>query len=150
MSFLRRRRFTLLVVALQVSFFLYVGISEHRRTAFEYDLKKNPKLTVLADLEGFGCFGLHRTPYAAERDEGNGWNMAEIDCWNPPLVSLVEVINLPVFVLTAFAVTELRPYLSPLILFYTMMTIGIALYWYVIGTAIDRLLRRRREKKQLI
>lgn len=148
MTFLRRRRWTLVVVVLQVAFFIFVAVHQHRQ--WKASLAEVKVSTSHMTTEPFGCIILHTVPVSPEVAKqitpqslwGDG-----ADCWNPPLVEIVGLLDLPVVYLTAFLVIELGPYVSQLKLFWILTSVGIAIYWYGIGVltgrTVDRLRRQR-------
>lgn len=130
-------RWAVILPLFQLAIFIGVGLQEHRK----YLTIQRRRTHSVSKWEWFGCTPLQRVRLSQEDRE----SLRDVDCWASLPVKVVEVSNLPVFVIS-LAVAELTSNreVDQVPLFYGINSIGIPLFWYFIGSLIDRRRRKRR------
>jgi hypothetical protein len=131
-SFLARFRWALVLAAVQGTIFATTALMEHaRQTRFGHPPK--------GGREYFGCFALPHAPMS----EDERWDTVIVDCWPPLHIKFVILTNLPVVIIWAVArdLTAHQP-VNQFWLFYSINGIGIPLFWFWVGSLIDRRLLR--------
>jgi hypothetical protein len=126
-SFVLRYRWAIVLAALQGALFSSLAILEHQRNLWE-----NHK-EVVTHIEGFACFDLprHRVPNE-ER-----WDNSE--CRLTPKFKFLFLSNLPVFMVWGgIAALTRNTNLDQLWMFYVITGFGIPVFWFFIGSLIDR------------
>src|SRR6202166_3967809 len=123
--FLLRFRWAIVLAVLQTIVFLVVGLSEHRRT-----IRSKRK------YEWFGCFPL---AHSRVSNEERGWDLSTTYCGTQARIKFIFFSNLPVFVVWG-EVAELtrNTDIDQVHLFYLMNGFGIPVFWFYIGSLIDR------------
>lgn len=130
-SFLLRYRWAMALAALQGTIFVTMGVMEHRRS-LRYDHSK-PR------IEYFSCLPLPHERLSSEER----MYLSIVDCWTSYGTKLMLLTNLPVFLIWGgvsqlTANTDVNQALS----FYLICGTGIPIFWFYIGSLIDRRLRR--------
>ena len=133
-SFLSRFRWAIALAVLQGVIFCSLCISEHRR-----NLRDNHK-RVITHIEYFGCFQLSFQRIPTEER----WEFAYTECREAPSIKFVLLTNLPVvMVWGGFAGLTQNTNVDQVWLFYGVNGLGIPIFWFCIGSLIDRRCRRR-------
>lgn len=128
-SVLLRFRWAIVLATLQGVFFASLAVSEHRR-----NLRENHKEAV-THIEFFGCFELpHQRIPSDERSDD-----AFAECRLAPKFKFLFLSNLPVFMAWGgIAALTRNTNLNQLRMFYFINGFGIPVFWYFIGSVIDR------------
>ena len=135
-SLLKRVRWAIALAVLQGVIFVTIGVVEHKRHVVQSHQPKG------STIEYFGCTPL---PSKALTREERELLFLGVDCWNPLHIKVVHLTNLPVMLIWAAAASlTYGREVNKVWLFYGINGVGIPLFWYWIGTRIDRRLRRVR------
>jgi hypothetical protein len=126
-SFLLRYRWAIVLAALQGALFSSLAISEHRR-----NLRENHK-EVVTHIEFFACFELPRQRIPSEDRSDDS------ECRLAPKFKFLFLSNLPVFMVWGgIAALSRNTNFDQLWMFYVINGFGIPLFWFFIGSLIDR------------
>ena len=133
--FLSRFRWAIALATLQGTIFAGMGVMEHRRSL--------PIAHVKPRIEYFSCLPLPHERLSAEER----MYLSIVDCWSSYGTKFVLLTNLPVFLIWGgvsqlTANTDVNQALS----FYLICGFGIPLFWFYIGSLIDRRLRQAARK----
>jgi hypothetical protein len=126
-SFLLRFRWAIVLAVLQGTAFGTAGLIEHQRSIAAI---RNPS----NHLESFGC--LHLSPQPLPKPLP--WELAAVDCWSPLKVKLVVLTNFPLFVIWSGVAELTDKHVDQVRLFYILLGVGIPLFWFWMGSLIDR------------
>lgn len=133
-SFLSCFRWAVGLAVLQGIIFASVGISEHRRYLRFNHMRDDTR------IEYFGCFPL---PHQRRSSEEAQWELAYVDSFPAPSIKFIGLTNLPVFIVWGgFVALTRNTNVDQFWLFYVVNGFGIPVFWFCIGSLIDR--RRRR------
>ena len=135
-SLIKRVRWAIVLPLLQGTIFVIIGVIGHRESVV-YSRQGEASTIVY-----WGCTELRSKPRMQEERPGL---VLVVDCRSSLVHQAVFLSNLPVFITSAAAadLTANRN-VNQVWLFYGINGIGIPLFWYWIGTRIDRRLRRVR------
>jgi hypothetical protein len=122
-----RVRWAIVLAVLQGAIFAAFGLIEHQQYLLHRKYDKQP--------ESFGCLTL---PHERLSEEDRMFN-AEGDCWEHPSIYFVKVTNLPVFVVSVGVLgLTANTNVDQSKLFYIINGFGIPVFWFYIGSLIDR------------
>ena len=135
LSFFKRARWAILLPILQGTIFLISGVLEHRKVIDPY-----------GDL-GMTWYGCNQLYYRALPEEAKQREFVAVTIYCRPAFypRVVALTNFPVFAISGASSWFLSYYVvvNQALLFYGINGIGIPLFWFWIGTRIDRRLRRQ-------